>query len=58
MAKHSNFPLTAARDQAACGNGTTVQKASHSAARHKTAAANRASTLVPAVGAVLAAPRL
>ena len=37
----SDFPLRAARDRAARGNGTSIHNAPHLAARHKTAAASR-----------------
>jgi len=52
MTQHSNVPLGAARVTAARGDGATVQNASHLAARHKTAAANRGETIVPAAGSV------
>ena len=44
MTEQSNFPLRAARDRAAHGNGTAAHNASHEAVRHKTAAASRAAT--------------
>ena len=41
MTQYNNFPLTAARDTAACGNDTTVHNASHIATRRGAAAGNR-----------------
>jgi hypothetical protein len=40
MIQHSNFPLRAARDRTARGNGTTAHYTSQLAARHKTAVAS------------------
>ena len=42
MTEHSNFPLRAARNRAARGNGTAVHNAPHVAVQHTTAAASRA----------------
>jgi hypothetical protein len=52
MTQHSKFSLRAARDRAVLGNGTTVHNVYHPAVRHKTAAASRGETLVPATGSV------
>jgi len=46
MTQHSNFPVTAARDSAARGKGTTVHNASRLAVLHKTAAGTRAAGIV------------
>jgi len=55
MTQHRNFPLRAALDAAARGNGTTIQSASHLAALHKPAAASRRAMLAPVAGSVSSA---
>jgi hypothetical protein len=55
MTQPNNLPLRAARDRAACGNGTTLRNAWHIAARHETAAASSEETLVPAADSVCSA---
>ena len=41
MTQHSTFPRTAARDTGAGGNSTTINNATHLAARHSTVARKR-----------------